>query len=341
MRVHVLGAGSVGCFVASELRARQHNVTLILRSRSAVQEFRNRYQSAITFRRVDRPDPVILRGFDAVSIGDSSSLTEPVSALVVTTKSQHALAAVRSIKPHLSRSSSLVLLQNGMGVADELLGKLWPINGNLDDSKSDDEYAELLRPSIIVGVNKHATRRLEPFSVKHSSGWDGLNEGMSLGPMPGASNEIVQPLMQAFAECPGLNVALVQWPELRKRLMRKLVVNGSINAVAALLECTNESLLDNPYGLQLLRGVSKEASQVLTELNATEDELYDSVYNTLVVSGPYHCSTVQDVLAQRKTEIEYINGYLCRLGRERNVPVPLNEFLVKMVHAKECRIGAK
>lgn len=49
---------------------------------------------------------------------------------------------------------------------------------------------------------------------------------------------------------------------------------------------------------------------------------------------------MQDILAKRLTEIEYINGYVIRLAKERNIAVPTNNFLVSLLHAKEHHIHA-
>jgi 2-dehydropantoate 2-reductase len=44
---------------------------------------------------------------------------------------------------------------------------------------------------------------------------------------------------------------------------------------------------------------------------------------------------LQDVKAKQKTEIDYINGYLCNLAKARGVNAPTNLELVDLIHAKE------
>ena len=114
MRFHILGTGAVGCHTAFDLRSR-HNVTLILRSQQALQEFRNR-QSEITYRRVNQSNSIRKGGFDTMvanggSDDRSNKFTGIMENVIVTTKSQHAKEAVHSIKSYLSASSTLVLLQ--------------------------------------------------------------------------------------------------------------------------------------------------------------------------------------------------------------------------------------
>ena len=43
----------------------------------------------------------------------------------------------------------------------------------------------------------------------------------------------------------------------------------------------------------------------------------------------HYSSTCQDVLSGRKTEIEFLNGYIIKLGKKYNLPVKENEKIIK------------
>lgn len=323
MRFHILGTGAIGCHVASVLRPR-HPITLLLRSNAAVKTFKEQNNNSVTYARTNQ-QPIKVEGFDAEPVGPS--LQSPIEALFVSTKSQHAVEAVRSVQPRLSRSSTLVLLQNGMGLAEELLDKLWPVK----------EAA----PSIIIGVNRHAIERVAPFSVVHHSGWDDQEGGLMLGAMPHSVPENATKVLDAVAQFEEFNSKIFPWEELRRRMMRKLVVNASINPVAALLGVRNGALHDNPGADALLHAVCQEAHALLPELDTTADELFDMVRKTVVIAANNTCSTLQDLQANRLTEVDYINGYLLKLARDRNIAAPVNEYLTNMIHAKERVLGAK
>jgi len=47
-------------------------------------------------------------------------------------------------------------------------------------------------------------------------------------------------------------------------------------------------------------------------------------------------SMLQDVLAKRRTEIEYINGFIVRQGQELGIPVPVNTVLLDLVKTIEA-----
>lgn len=80
--------------------------------------------------------------------------------------------------------------------------------------------------------------------------------------------------------------------------------------------------------------------EVMTIANAkgiplTEKEM--EWQDRVVVSIPPHNkpSTLQDIENERKTEIEMFAGTVCRLGRELDIPTPVNEVLFHGIRALE------
>ncbi len=45
---------------------------------------------------------------------------------------------------------------------------------------------------------------------------------------------------------------------------------------------------------------------------------------------------LQDILNAKKTEIEYINGAIVRLGKNHNIPTPVNLVLTDLVKTVEA-----
>ena len=50
----------------------------------------------------------------------------------------------------------------------------------------------------------------------------------------------------------------------------------------------------------------------------------------------------QDLIKDhRKTEIDYINGAVARLGKENHILAPVNEFVTNLIHSKESQLNAQ
>jgi 2-dehydropantoate 2-reductase len=47
-------------------------------------------------------------------------------------------------------------------------------------------------------------------------------------------------------------------------------------------------------------------------------------------------SLLQDILKGRRTEVDYLNGYVARKGREVGVPTPINEAIIAVTRRLEA-----
>ena len=187
-----------------------------------------------------------------------------------------------------------------MGVVEELIDSLW---------SGPDEQKNL--PAIIRGVNNHATIRTEPFSVQHITGWDNPNYGYFLAAVPFTGTysslhdeqqyyEQTNAVIQACSDIPDLNTKKVDWQDLYERMMRKLVVNCSLNALSGILESTNGPIIENPYAVLLIHSICKECAEVLPEMNATTEDLYKVVEHTAYTASTSKTSVRKKDSAKNK-----------------------------------------
>lgn len=69
---------------------------------------------------------------------------------------------------------------------------------------------------------------------------------------------------------------------------------------------------------------------------ATADEYLEILWNQkLPPTRDHKSSMLQDILRGKKTEIDYINGAILRIGAEHDIETPYNSAVVSMVKAKE------
>lgn len=320
MNIHILGTGAIGCHIASVLKAHKNKVTLLLRSPTHLTDFNNR-NNAITYRRQGQIQQCT--GFDAKLIGDPSD-TAPITSLIVATKVHHTLNALSPMASRLSHTSTILLLQNGMGVAEELVEKLWP---------------NTQPPTIMVGVNRHAVERVAPYEVVHHSGHEDT-DALNIGQFPsGKVEEERNELVDTIVNIPELQAKKLAWQDIRVKMLKKLVINACINPVASVLMCQNKGIIHNgnPGGIAMMRSVCQEAYDVIKEdlPGETVDSLMDNVLATTHTAGENTCSTLQDIQNRRLTEIDYINGYIVKLGNEKGIDTNTNQALVHLIHAKE------
>jgi len=121
----------------------------------------------------------------------------------------------------------------------------------------------------------------------------------------------------------------------------KLAVNACINPVTALLRVPNGYLARSGELEPIIRGVVEEVRAVASRLGV---ELpVDPVAEVLRVAESTArnvSSMLSDVIACRRTEVDFINGAVVELGRKLSVPTPYNEVLYRLVKSLEGVCGS-
>ena len=70
-------------------------------------------------------------------------------------------------------------------------------------------------------------------------------------------------------------------------------------------------------------------------MDETRDEQVQSVIDTSHTLKYHYPSMYQDFSKGRETEVDYINGYIAKLGRENDYVCRTHEFVVNQVHLVE------
>ncbi len=129
--------------------------------------------------------------------------------------------------------------------------------------------------------------------------------------------------------------------DLRPAQWSKLIFNATVNAVAALTRLPHDSHFaaeDQPTDLGgLVRGLMDEGTSVA---DAVGVELHDDPWEMNVHAtrrgSSHRPSMLEDVEAQRPTEVESINGALVREAEHIGMQVPLQRALYALVRGREA-----
>ncbi|MGW9856250.1 2-dehydropantoate 2-reductase [Staphylococcus hominis] len=131
---------------------------------------------------------------------------------------------------------------------------------------------------------------------------------------------------------------------LQQSIWKKICVNGTANALCTILECRLSNLNESEYARKLVYDITKEIVAVATvdDVHLNADEVYRYLIDLNDKVGPHFPSMYQDLINNnRRTEIDYINGAVARLGSKHHIDAPINQFVANMVHAKEEQRQAK
>ncbi len=248
--------------------------------------------------------------------GSASSAELPVSVpsdpgrishLLVTTKAQDVCAAVLSVAHRLDSASQVLLLSNGMGFAEQL-------------------QAALPLPAYFFGTTTEGVYRASRWHIPHAG------RGQTRVGRPGCA------LPPLWFERWSQALQPSNWDAaIEHALWLKFAINCAINPLTALHRCRNGELA-GPLLAPRLAGLCEEIMQVSAAagLGAITADLPEQVAAVIRATAANRSSMLQDVLAGRGTEIEYITGHLLHLAARHHVAAPRNEALYRSI----CRLGS-
>jgi 2-dehydropantoate 2-reductase len=302
MRICVVGCGAVGSLFAANL-ARLDDVDVW-----AYDVWRE-HVDAINERglRLSGAGEVVGR---VQATADASELPECEFGIVAT-KCMHTEPAVAAASRALQRAS-VASVQNGVG--------------------NEEAIAEHIE-RVIRGTTFPAGRVVAPGHVQ----WD-VKGGTTLGPFEPrpAPAEAVERLADACtrAGMPTEAVADARGPQ-----WRKLIFNAATNPIGALTGLTHGRVCEDEGLRRLVTALVDEGKAVAVAqdivLDADPEELIDYAARR-EVAYDHKASMLQDVEAERPTEIDFLNGGIVRFGREHGVPTPLNEAVTALIKGLEA-----
>lgn len=315
MRIGVLGAGSVGCFVGGLLAHGGTDVVFVGRATLGSEVAAHGLTlCCVNGREVRVPGPRVQWATEPAALSGCD-------AVLVCVKGGDTEAAARAAAAHLSAGAVVLSLQNGVGNADVL--------------------ADLLRPRPVwpcmVSFNV----------VRQGSGRFLQGTGGPLVTAPAVPAALVEALLQT-----GLPVE--QAADLQGVLWGKLVLNLN-NAINALSDRPLRDQLLDRSSRRVLASAQTEAlaclraaglrprvhlpvpAWVLPPLLRLPTALFRRAAQRMLALDPEARSSMwEDLQRGRKTEVDALNGAVVALGRTHGVPTPTNAALVAAIHAVEA-----
>jgi len=233
-------------------------------------------------------------------------------AIILCVKSYQITGVIKQIAPYLHNNCQIILAHNGMGTLSELSDTF--VNNH----------------SIYAMLLTHGCLRTSLLKITHTGAGHA-----SIGLLAGKQNYIKQQALLSV-----LNKALPQVyyeSNIAKKQWEKLAINCVINPITALHNIDNGAVANVEFEQQ----VAALVSEIIVIANTQgvifkQEELVWSIYKVAKLTAK-NCSSMRcDILAQQKTEVDYINGYIHRLGEEYALATPENTQLWQAIKALEA-----
>ena len=303
MKIAILGAGAIGSLFGALLWESGEDVVLIGRKRhvDAIKS-RGLKVSGISGERIVKPKAVTT----TQEIGK-------VDLIIISVKSYDTEQAAKDALNMIHHNTVVLTIQNGLGNIEklcEIIGEKHVIGGvTMQGStlvKPGEIYHAGKGPTIIGELNREITSRIKRIA-------ETFNKAK-------IETQITQ------------NIWGVLWD--------KLIINVGINALTAITRMKNGELLKIPETRNIMIEAVKEAVNVAKALNI-KLEIKNHVRKVIEVAeatANNKSSMLQDIERRKKTEIDYINGAIVKLGKKLGIKTPVNKTLTALVKAIEWKL---
>lgn len=228
---------------------------------------------------------------------------------LVVTKGMHTKAAIESAARLFDDDSAVCSVQNGVG--------------------NEEIIAESVR-HVIRGTTFPAGHMVEPGHVCYD-----IQGDTWIGPFEpsGTPMRKVETLAQILNRADMKTVAL---QDARGAQWTKLIFNASTNPVGALTLLHHGAAADFAPTGELFEQLIDEGLAVAQALGVELDgDPRAMVQKAARAPGKHKASMLQDVLARRPTEVDFMNGAIVRWGGQTGVPTPLNKAMLALIKGLE------
>ncbi|QIJ05567.1 ketopantoate reductase family protein [Shewanella chilikensis] len=303
MQIGILGVGAIGQLLAQQLAAAGLEPWLLPRANTPPLAEQGEEQVYT----LELGDQSLQTSF--LCLAQDSSKLKQLELLLVTVKAYQVEAALEPLLPKLHPDCRILLLHNGLGPHQSLAAKL---NG---------------RP-LSLGTTSQAALKLSSNHIRQTG--RGLTQ---IGDLIGA------PTPEAMKTALLNAIPGSLWSDaILEALWQKLAVNAVINPLTA-IHRVNNGALAAPEFEGTICAILDELLQVAKQegIALTFDALHARVKEVIRLTAANYSSMYQDLKHGRKTEIDYINGYLQQRAEQYGLTLPINSELVAQIKALEPR----
>ena len=364
--IHILGLGAIGKYIAHALASLPNSppITLLMHRPLLIQQW---HDEGAAIRVFTNGEYHVQTRFNVESSAkferqypeqqfprfgpDLEHSAEPpntlINNLIVTTEPSITVAALSSIKHRLRKTSTICLVQEGMGMIELINRTVFPDPND--------------RPTYILGRSTHdlkSTNRL--FTIVENRVGDLYCT--KLPQVVETKEEYFAPVVNrtdfswslqarhvvgSLIQTPGLNTKSLGHKTFFAKQLVRLAVSAVIGPLSVAYDCSNDKLLYNYGASENIEHLVAEISQIVMSLpefagfHLLERRFRIKTLNNIVLrcirkTGNNTSTMLQDVRAGRRTDIDFFTGYLVQRATELGIPCPRNHMLLHLVKGRQA-----
>lgn len=293
----VMGAGAIGSLFGGYLAKSGNDVVLVGREKHV--------------NAIKKKGLVIRDGVEYVvkvkAVTSADQVETPLDLILLTVKAYDTRQAILEIHELIGDKTTLLCLQNGLGI---------------------EEIASDIIKNPLRGVTCNGSMLLKNGSITHTGRGDTI-----IGKRDGIITQKMKMIADTFTKA-GLNTRITE--NIQGVVWTKTLVNSGINPFGALTRMKNGELVQVPSLKELMVRTVREGINVAEKIGITlEEDPVSLTIKTAEKTANNRNSMLQDIIRNKLTEIDFINGAISEHGRRSRVPTPINDVLTGLIRTIE------
>ncbi|MFQ3547531.1 MAG: ketopantoate reductase family protein [Termitinemataceae bacterium] len=312
-KVLIVGSGAVGTAVGSLIESNLPGTVSVL-------------ADGERFERYSRDGFVVNGKRFTFPVVSPVSKTHNFELIIVAVKYHHLSQAIEQMKGHVGPDTTILSLLNGIS-SEDILGSSFGPGPGAPPSTRIPPYAMILGIDAVRLGNE--TRFASTGRVFFG---ERVNQTGDLSPR-------VQRIADFFTRA-GVPHEIPE--NMLRALWYKFMINVGVNQASAILRAPYRLFQTNKEAKTVMEQLQREVIAVSKALGIDLNETdLDNWETTLAGLHPDNLTSMcQDVLANRKTEVEMFAGTVVSLGQQQGIPTPANELVLNLIKAMEASYGA-
>ena len=304
MKIAVIGAGAMGSIYASFLAQNKNEVLAI----DLWEEHLN----------VIRESGLRVSGFSGdktvknIKVSNDINDAKGYELFIIATKASGVGAVASKLSKIASKSSIILTIQNGLG-AGERIASFMPTD------------------NILLGVAQgFGAAMVGPGHAHHNN-----MSMIRIGEMNGGMTSRLETLVKTWCDA-GFNAKA--FDDIEQLIWEKFVCNVAWSGSCSIFRKTIGQVMESEEMFNIAKGCAIEAKKMgdIKKVNFTFNDTVNYITEfgkKLLNSKP---SMLQDVEANRLSEIDAINGMVVTLGNQYNMETPYNTVVSSIIKAQEA-----
>ena len=310
----MIGAGALGSLLGSKLAGSSGTEVVFVDSWKEIISTVNKKGIAVQNEQGDQETVTDLKAFyhQDKECEEFKNLEGSADIVIVSSKCHHTEKYIETIGQVLNKKSGIiVVVQNGIGIFDRLKKKFG-------------------KERTTIGIVNYGSKILETGRIQHTKSGSVFFGESNNELVANGVNKLKSRLLEV-----GFDVKMK--PDLRKIVFEKLMVNSCINPLTAILDVPNGYVRSDKYCVKMVNNIVEECIAVANSVGYEFDHKasVEHVLHVADMTETNISSMLQDIRRGADTEIDFINGQVVRLGKKYNIPTPLSETCLNLVHALE------